>query len=166
MRATALRDTPTAFGSGSITDPTINDLLEGGTFDAGIYTFSGLTAGVEYQIQALTNDARGGGGAGGRDNLWQVGFSDGVNNLDDGNPDNTENLFITSGAGANVAGTSILNNRDPATLEGETSGNFITGTFIADATGTQSFAIQGTRNAFAVLRPVDRLSSTLSNFAR
>ena len=127
----AIRSTPTAFGSGSITDPSLNDILEGGIFDEATLTFSGLTAGLDYELQIFTNDARGGNGAGGRDNLWQVGFSDGVDPID-----------LTA-----PAGVSILNNRDPDTLTGETSGNFIIGTFTADGT-TQSFDFAGTRNAF------------------
>ena len=144
----ALRDTGTAFGSGSITDPNVNDLLEGSTFDAGIYTFSGLTIGNDYLIQALTSDARGGGGQGGRDNLWQVAFSDGVNNISGTDFfTGVDDPATPEDESSNVAGVSILNNRTPDPLAGEQSGNFIFGRFTADA-ATQSFAIQGTRNGF------------------
>ena len=130
----AVRDTPSAFGSGSITDPNVNNLLEGGVFDEGRLTLTGLTAGLQYELQILTNDARTGAT---RDNLWQVGFSDGEQSFADSFADGT-------------AGISILNNRDPDTLTGETSGNFITGTFTATS-DTISFETSGTRNAFGSL---------------
>lgn len=133
-----LRDTDTPYGSGSITDPNVNDLLEGGIFDSGTVTFSDLTSGQDYSIQLFNNDARGGTNNGGRDVNWQVGYSDGV----------TE-IFDAGGVGTlgNIVATSSLNNRDVATLTGEQSGEYIIGTFTAVGT-TQSFDFAGTRNGF------------------
>lgn len=126
------RDTPTAFGDGSFSgNANIQNLLRGGIFDAATITLSGLTIGDTYVMQIFTNDAR---TSGGRNNLWQTGFSDGTQNFADS---------FTAG----THGISNLNNRDSVTFAGETSGDSIIGTFVADAT-TQSFDHQGTRNAF------------------
>lgn len=128
----ATRDTPTAFGDGGFSsNADIQNLLRGAAFDAASITLSGLTIGDTYVMQIFTNDARTGGG---RDNLWQVGFSDGTQNFADS---------MTAG----THGISHLNNRDSVTFAGETSGDSIIGTFVADAT-TQSFDHQGTRDAF------------------
>ncbi|MDB0068297.1 PEP-CTERM sorting domain-containing protein [Akkermansiaceae bacterium] len=133
-------NTGTPYGSGSIAGgQQLHYLLEGGIFGSGTVSFSGLTIGQIYSLQILTNDARGGTGQGGRDNLWQVGFGDGVTGLFD----------LTTGVAdadfSNVTGVSILNNRTPSPLVGEQSGNYITGTFTADAT-TQDFDFLGTRD--------------------
>ena len=135
VTSTGNRATTTAFGSGSITDPELSNLMIGGLFDAATWTFTNLTPGEDYSIQIVTNDARGGGGQGGRDSNWQVGFGDGVTPIDP--------MVETT-----IAGLSILNNRDPVDLTGEQSGSTITGTFTAGADGTQTFDFLGTREGF------------------
>lgn len=130
------RETATAFNSGSFTDAGVVSLIEGAVFGGGTgapttpsLTFSNLTIGDDYFIQVLLNDARTNGT---RDSDWQTGFSDGVNN------------DIGGGADTRVAFAN-LNNRDPVTLVGELSGDYITGTFTAMTT-TQTFALDGTRD--------------------
>lgn len=126
------RSTGTAFGDGSFSNnANIQNLLRGAVFDAATITLSGLTIGDTYTMQIFTNDAR---TSGTRDNLWQTGFSDGTQSFADS---------LTAG----THGFSHLNNRDSGTLTGETSGDSIIGTFIADATN-QSFDHQGTRDGF------------------
>lgn len=128
-----------AFGDGGFTgDLEIFDLISTGTFNPTTVTFSGLTIGELYAIQVITNDARTNGG---RDSDFQSGFTDGVNGITDS---------IANG----TFGTSSLNNRDPATLTGETSGDSITGFFIADA-ATQSFNIFGSNNGFTGTNPAN-----------
>lgn len=132
LTSTAQRENQGAFQTGSVGAGPIGDLITGAHFDAATWTFAGLTPGDTYQFQIFTNDARGGTGQGGRDTNWNVGFSDGVAAFDPNAP----------------VATSNLNNRDPVNLMGEQSGDFIIGEFIADATGTQSFQFQGTREGF------------------
>lgn len=118
----AARSTGTAYTDGGFTgDADINNLLQGGIFDASTLTISGLTIGDTYIVQMFVNDARGGRAA------YQVGFSDGTQSFDDS--------FT-----ATTAGLAELSN-EPT----ENSGDYIIGTFVADAT-TQSFEYRGTRN--------------------
>ena len=158
-RRPVVRSTDVAFGSGSITDAGVNALLRGGVFDAATYTFTGLTPGVEYEVQIFANDARGGGGAGGRDDLWQIGLSDGTEFsvepvFEDARAADTD-IFVDDLANG-TAGIARINNRinnvddpdDPLALTGETSGQHITGTFTADASGAQGFILRGSRTGF------------------
>lgn len=133
------RNDSNAFQDGGFSgDGDIFNLVAGAVFGGGTgapaapsVTFSGLTVGQQYQIQVFVNDARTNGT---RDSDWQVGFSDGVNN-DIGGGNDTRVAFAN------------LNNRDPVTLSGETSGDFIIGTFAADS-ANQTFALSGTRDGF------------------
>lgn len=132
-------NTGTPYGSGAIAaGQQLHYLLEGGIFGSGTISLSGLMVGQMYSLQILTNDARGGTGQGGRDSDWQVGFSDGSGLFD-------PTTGVADADSSNFAGVSILNNRDVATLTGELSGNYITGSFMADAT-TQNFDFLGTRD--------------------
>jgi len=132
----ALRDFENVFGIGGITSDAVASLVVGGYVDQATVTLTGLTPGQQYRLQIFTNDAR---AVSTRSVTWSVGFNDGVTAFD------SENINT-------VAGTSTLNNRVPVivdgeeTLEGELSGNFIIGTFVAGANGTQSFEYFGTRN--------------------
>ncbi len=138
LTSTDVRSTDTAYQDGGFSgDLNIENLLQGGVFDAATFTFSGLTVGQKYEIQIFTNDARG-GSAGGipRTQNWQVGFSDGTQSFADSQTAGTE-------------GNSHLTNRLVSDLTGELSGDSIVGTFIAGATGIQAFEFSGTRDAWA-----------------
>ncbi len=118
--------TSTSFGDGSFSSSAaIYNLIAGGTYGATTINMTGLTIGQEYQLQIFSNDAREG-----RHSDYEIGFSDGVNTLADS---------ITAG----TEGRASLSNRDPVSKLGEASGDSIIGTFIADATGNQSFDING-----------------------
>ena len=94
-------------------------------------TLSGLTNGVGYEIQLLINDARPGGPGGGRDTLWEVGLTDGVSNT-------------------NLTGIADLQNNPQNNNVGQLAGDFIIGTFTADASGSQTFQLGGTRSGFTL----------------
>lgn len=124
------RSTGTAYNTGSFaTGGDIENLLDGGVFDAATLTLSGLIIGDTYILQIFTNDARTGGT---RSVDWQVGFSDGTQSFDDSYT-------------ANTHGASDLNNRASGGGGGELSGDSIIGTFVASDT-TQSFEYRGTRD--------------------
>jgi len=122
---------PTTFNDGefnSVGDVfnLINSAVFGVASGLGTVSLSGLTIGNTYEMQILVNDARGGGGAGIRDIEWKVGFNDGA-------------------GGTTIAGLADLTNR-PFNNNGDPNlaGDFIIGTFVADAT-TQSFTYGATR---------------------
>jgi len=120
-----------AFGDGSFSgNGDIFDVLRSATWNVQSVTLDNLFPGREYQVQIFTNDARGN-----RNSNFQAGFSDGVNN------------FATSLSGG-TAGIANLSNRDPISGAGEASGDYIIGTFTADASGTQSFFVQGTDQGY------------------
>ena len=111
---------PTTFGGGRLgPDPTATALINSAVFQGTNLTLSGLTVGNTYEVQILVNDARG-GGASVRDEEWQNAYNDG-------------------NGGTTITGIAQLNNRafndgaDPAN-----DGDFIIGTFVAAAGGTQS----------------------------
>ena len=107
----------------------ISDLIFGGFFGTStaptaITTFTDLVVGQDYEIQVFANDARGD-----RDNF--------LTRLDNG-LDATDPLFLID-----AVTLSLANEAD-----GTNQGDFVTGTFTADAT-TQSFGQQGTLDDFA-----------------
>ncbi|MBK1853660.1 PEP-CTERM sorting domain-containing protein [Verrucomicrobiaceae bacterium 5K15] len=124
--------TDNAFGDGGFSgDTDIFNLIAGGYFGANTITFGGLTIGNTYEIQVFSNDARTTGGRANNSTDWRTGFSDGTQSFADS---------LTAG----TIGESSLNNRTPAPdLTGETSGDYIIGTFVATA-ATQSFETAGT----------------------
>ena len=79
-------------------------------------------------MQILINDARGGGPGGGRDTLWENGFTDGVIATITGIADLTNNPFYDQ-------------------TPGLFAGDYIIGTFTADATD-QSFLFGGSKIFF------------------
>ena len=120
---------PTTFEAGSFAgDAGIANVISGGLWNAQTITFDGLTVGEEYLIQVLGNDARNGRNI----------TSDYVTVFSDGTQDVEASLL------AGTAGFNSLGNRDAAQV-GESSGDSIIGTFIADAT-TQTFEIDGSTN--------------------
>ncbi|MDB4041707.1 PEP-CTERM sorting domain-containing protein [bacterium] len=121
---------PGTYGGGEFTDAGTIPVINSGLFDMFTLSMSGLTIGNSYEMQLIVNDARGGGPGGGRDQDWQVGVSDGSTN-------------------ATIAGIADLTNSPTATPGLPLTGDFIIGTFTADAT-TQSFLIAGTRSGFTL----------------
>jgi len=129
--ADSLDNHSTAFGDGSFAyDNDIYNLIASSTWGATTVTLSGLTIGQEYMLQIFGNDSRNG-----RHWDFETGFSDGVNNL----------AYSLS---AGTAGRLSLSNRNPISGEGEPSGDYIIGTFIANAV-TQSFEINGSVDGFS-----------------
>ncbi len=127
--STVLGGHDTAFGDGSFdSDGNIYNLIASGMWGPTTVSLSGLTVGQEYMFQIFVNDSRTGSG---RDSDWQTGFTDGVG----------------TGTGS-ITGAASLNNRDPSDFSGETSGDYIIGTFTADA-ATQSFETYGTSDGGA-----------------
>eukprot|EP00752_Nemacystus_decipiens_P015012 g13368.t1 len=126
------RNDSNAFGFGALTDSggdDITELIRGGLFGGGTgftapvtNTFSGLTIGNVYEIQLFVNDARGT-----RSNEWLNGLSDGAGNLD------VASLRLNNSASLSDA------------TVGPETGDYIIGTFVADAT-TQSFQQTSTTN--------------------
>ena len=108
------------FGDGRFTGGTVSSLITPGLFEGTNLTLTGLIPGTTYETQILINDARGGGGAGIRDEEWQVAFNDG-------------------NGGTTITGIAQLTNRPFNTAaDPNIEGDFIIGTFVADSTGTQS----------------------------
>ena len=108
------------YGDGAFTrNGDIYDVIASGHANLNTFTISGLTPGVNYQMQVFTNDAR-------RTSNYQVGFSDGSRSH-------------AASIAAGTAGLSDLNNNDVA----DVSGDSIVGTFTATS-GTQTFSIRGT----------------------
>jgi len=123
---------PTTFGDGEFTGiGTIFDLLNSAVYDGDQLNLAGLTIGKKYEMQIMVNDARGGTNAGIRDQAWQVGFNDG-------------------NGGTTITGLASLTNRPlNDSTSNATAGDYIIGTFIADAT-TQSFNFGATRSGFSL----------------
>ena len=126
---------PATFGAGELGaagNADLTNLLQGAIFNGGgTQTLGGLVIGQAYEIQLIVNDARGGTGAGIRDTAWEVGLTDGV--------------------GTTIAGIADLTNRpfnDSASTA--VNGDFIIGTFTADATGSQSFDFGATRAGYTL----------------
>ena len=124
--------TASSFGDGEFTgDQEIFDVIASGFFNVGEVGLTGLIAGQAYEITIFTNDARPD-----RDENRQVGFGDGVNGFFDS---------VTAG----TAGFSQSSNRvraDDPLADSQTvnaAGDFITGTFTADASGAISFEVAG-----------------------
>jgi len=122
---------PTTFGDGEFNSlGDVFDLLNSAVYtdssELGLLTITGLNIGNTYEIQILVNDARGGTNASIRDVEWKVGYNDG-------------------NGGTTITGLADLTNRafndsgDP-----NLAGDYIIGTFIADAT-SQSFNYGATR---------------------
>ncbi|MDB4554774.1 hypothetical protein N9Z94_03230, partial [Akkermansiaceae bacterium] len=128
---------PTTFGDGEFDGiDSISNLLNSAVYAGTSMTLTGLTEGQEYEMQILINDARGGGGAGIRDEEWEMGFSDGVNNL----------IGIDQiAAVASLTNRPFNDNTSPNLV-----GDYIIGTFVADATGTQTFSFVATRSGHNV----------------
>jgi len=105
----------------------VDNLLQSGLFNPSVVTLSGLAAGTTYELQGFFNDSRGN-----RNANFQTGLTDGGTTI------------------ADIAGIVQLNHdgSDGATAVGSgfSSGESIVGTFVADATGTQSFNIFGRNN--------------------
>lgn len=127
-------DNDNAFGDGEFSgDAEIQDLLQGGHFGVNTVDFTGLVIGELYEIQIFANDARNN-----RNNGFILGLGDG-----------TQSFALSQAAG--TAGFAELNNstltaNNTNVDDGIESGDFIIGTFIADAT-TQSFATVGDQNS-------------------
>ena len=118
-----------SFGAGEFSDPVARSLIAPGAWqhpynpEVPTVTFSGLTAGDTYEIQVIVNDARGN-----RSAIWQQAFTNGSDDL--------------------VATIANLSNRDPnGDLGGvvDATGDFVIGTFVADASGIQTFSCSATR---------------------
>ena len=132
--STTMSNDSNAFGDGTFSsDGDIFALIAGGLWGETTVNLSGLTAGNQYMVQIFSNDSRSG-----RNSDWQTGFSDGVND------------FATSMANG-TWGTAGLSNRDPVSGLGEPSGDYIIGTFVAGASGIQSFDVRGTSNNWSTL---------------
>lgn len=116
------------FRTGSFTDTAVQNMIGSATWNPQVVTLSGLNPGEAYRIQVLTNDARS------RNSNFVAVLGDGVNDAA---------ASITAG----TAGLNIHNFRDPVTSVGEFSGGSIIGTFIADASGIQSFDVNGSTDA-------------------
>ncbi|MDB4673435.1 PEP-CTERM sorting domain-containing protein [Verrucomicrobiales bacterium] len=106
-----------SFQAGSLSDPNIAPLLQGGIFNVPSVSLSGLTPGTQYEIQLIINDSRTGGNR----------------------PSGSWNMGINDGSGTTVAVVGALQNATNNT------GDFFTGTFTADATGIQGFDMTATR---------------------
>jgi len=126
------------FQFGEFTDLTVQGLIStacwNNTYDPATpdtVTFSGLTAGDTYEIQMIVSDGRGGSGGGIRDERWEFAFTNGDDDL--------------------VAVIGLLTHRpfNDGASPGM-AGDFVIGTFVADASGTQAFSMSATRgNSFA-----------------
>ncbi|MDB0068295.1 PEP-CTERM sorting domain-containing protein [Akkermansiaceae bacterium] len=121
-------DNGSAFGQGGFSGGTadVGTLIQSAIWGAQGVTLTGLTSGNVYEIQILTNDARNN-----RSDNFISGYGDGVN----------------AGSPAVIA---IMNNQPNATGDGPTgtgdnSGQYVIGTFTADAT-TQTFESFGTNS--------------------
>lgn len=110
------------FGGGTAD---VGTLIESGLWAVHEVSLSGLSIGQLYEIQILGNDARGS-----RNDNFIAGYGDGVN--------------------AGPATIALLNNQpnaggDGPTGSGGTTGQYVIGTFTADA-ATQSFDVYGTNS--------------------
>ena len=114
---------------GEFTDSSVGSLIQPATwnhaFAAGepTVTLSGLTPDDTYEIQIIINDARNG-----RSENWQIAFTSGSDDL--------------------VGTVAKLSNREAGTdlnLPENSAGDFVIGTFVADASGTQTFQMNATR---------------------
>lgn len=129
---------PTTFGDGAFSsNGDIFNVLSGASWSPGTQTFSGLTVGDTYSIQIFSNDARNG-----RNSNFVAVFSDGTQSVADS-------------MAAGTAGFNQLDNRSPDNGSGNAGGDYIIGTFTADAT-TQSFDASGSTNGGSSLNSVDR----------
>ncbi|MDF7801633.1 fibronectin type III domain-containing protein [Pontiellaceae bacterium B1224] len=126
-----------SFGAGSFTDADVGAVIGSSTYGHSTVTLTGLTIGQWYMIQLFSNDARNG-----RHSDYQIGLSDGVN------------TFATSQTGG-TAGYCSLSNRDPSSLAGEASGDYIIGYFLADST-TLSIETVGSNNGFDSINSTGR----------
>ena len=133
----------TTFGAGEFAgNADIFEVIGGALWNSSQIDLTGLTAGNVYEMQIIVNDARGGTGAGTRDTAWEVGVSDGVNN--------------TIGVHA-ISAVADLNNRPfNVSADPNLAGDYIIGTFTADAGGAQSFSLVATRAGFT---PGDTLTN-------
>jgi len=117
--------TPT-FESGEFLDPVVQSLITPATWnyaydpEVPTVTFSGLTEGDTYEIQVIVSDARNG-----RSVNFQQAFTNGSDDL--------------------VATVATMSNRE---LDDEvllnSAGDFVIGTFVADASGIQTFSCSAT----------------------
>lgn len=115
--------TGNSFGDGEFNgDGDIFALIASGAFGVDQVTLGGLTPGVLYEIQIIGNDARGN-----RSVNFVTGFGDDVN--------------ATSPSGTLQLNNSPANG-DPPTFPQTDAGDYIIGSFVADAT-TQSFPVFG-----------------------
>jgi hypothetical protein len=127
-----------SFGAGSLgSDADISAVIGSSAYGPSTVTLTGLTSGKWYMMQLFSNDARNG-----RHSNYQMGLSDGVND------------FSTSWTGG-TAGYCSLSNRDPISLAGEASGDYIIGYFQADGT-SQSFETSGSVNGFISINSTSR----------
>ena len=122
-------DNGSAFGQGEFGGGTadVGTLIQSGIWGAQGVTLTGLTIGNDYEVQILGNDARGN-----RSDNFMAGYGDG------------------SGSGTPASGVVLLNNQlnangDGPAGSGGTTGQYIIGTFTADAT-EQTFLSYGTNS--------------------
>ena len=122
-------DNANAFTQGEFAGGTagVGDLIESGIWGAQGVTLTGLTSGDDYLIQILANDARGN-----RSDNFIAAYGDGT------------------GTGGPASSPVLLNNQpnaggDGPTGSGGTTGQFIIGTFTADA-AEQTFLSFGTNS--------------------
>ncbi|MEP4078373.1 PEP-CTERM sorting domain-containing protein [Haloferula sp.] len=122
---------PETFGDGEFSgDANIFAVLNSAVYQGTTISLSDLTIGQEYEMQVIVNDARSGGPGGGRDTDWEVAFTNGSTNL--------------------IAGIADLqNNPVNDQTPGQFAGDYIIGTFTADA-ATQTFNFGGTRIGFTL----------------
>ena len=122
-------DNASAFGQGEFGGGTagVGDLIQSGIWGAQGVTLTGLTIGNDYEVQILGNDARGN-----RSDNFMAAYGDG------------------SGSVTPASGVVLLNNKpnaggDGPAGSGGTTGQYIIGTFTADAT-EQTFLSYGTNS--------------------